>query len=84
MARGLTSHRLFWGFMFLLVGILALLQNYGYQIVDLERFWPIFLVMIGLWMMLHHRPMNADGNGGSGCAENMATTAPVARKRRRK
>lgn len=80
MARGLTSHRLFWGFMFLLVGILALLQNYGYQIVDLERFWPIFLVMIGLWMMLHHRPMNADGNGGC-CAENGKTT-PVKRRRK--
>lgn len=79
MARGLTSHRLFWGFMFLLVGILALLQNYGYQIVDLERFWPIFLVMIGLWMMLHHKPID----GGCCAQNNMTTTAPVARKRRR-
>ncbi len=81
MARGLTSHRLFWGFMFLLVGLLALLQNYGYQIVDLERFWPIFLVMIGLWMMLHHKPID----GGNNCCaqNNMTMTAPVARKRRR-
>lgn len=81
MARGLTSHRLFWGFMFLLVGLLALLQNYGYQIVDLERFWPIFLVMIGLWMMLHHKPIDGSSDGGGCVQSNM--TAPVARKRRR-
>ncbi len=71
MARGLMSHRLFWGFMFLLVGILALLQNYGLSPIDLDRFWPIFLVVIGLWIMLHHRP---DEN----------KTTPVIRKRRRK
>lgn len=81
MARGLTSHRLFWGFMFLLVGLLALLQNYGYQIVDLERFWPIFLVMIGLWMMLHHKPI--DGSSDGCCAQN-SMTAPVARNTRRR
>lgn len=69
MARGWMSSRLFWGFMFLLIGLLALMQNYGYQIVDLERFWPIFLVVIGLWMMLHHRHC---------CDENLTP----ARKRR--
>lgn len=56
MERASMSSRLFWGFMFILVGILALLQNYGYDIIDMERFWPVFLVVIGLWMMLHRRP----------------------------
>lgn len=79
MAKGLMSHRLFWGFMFLLVGILALLQNYGLSPIDLDRFWPVFLVVIGLWIMLHHKPID----GSSGCCAQNNMTAPVARKRRR-
>jgi hypothetical protein len=44
------SNRIFWGTVFVLVGILFLARNLGY--IDLHNtirtYWPVFLILIGI------------------------------------
>lgn len=42
-----------WGVLLIGVGVLALLDNFDYiSIVDFWQYWPLFLVVIGLGMMI--------------------------------
>ncbi|MDZ7289239.1 MAG: cell wall-active antibiotics response protein LiaF [candidate division KSB1 bacterium] len=53
----LTSRRLFWGTMLILIGVLFLLDNL--RVLDFEyvisRYWPLIIVLIGLRMILTRR-----------------------------
>ena len=48
------SSHLFWGVIFVIFGILLLLQNLDYLDVGevIETFWPVILILIGLKMLL--------------------------------
>lgn len=37
---------------FIFVGLLLLLRNYGYLEVDLGKLWPVVIILIGLSMLL--------------------------------
>lgn len=39
---------MFWGIIFLTIGIIALLQQFGYLPSDLDLFWPIIFIGLGL------------------------------------
>ena len=45
-----TSGKMFWGILFLGVGILLLLQNL--DILYFSETWPVILIVVGLAMML--------------------------------
>lgn len=51
----------FWGFIFIIAGLLLVLQNLGYNIDFWKYFWPILLILIGLSIFL--RPSRNNSNG---------------------
>ncbi len=48
----------------ILVGVLFLLNTMGWTEYGLDRFWPLILIVVGVWMFLR----NSGLLGGKGCA----------------
>jgi len=49
-----SDSKVFWGLLFVFVGIMFLLQEYF--VIDLwDTFWPLLLVLIGLYLILKSR-----------------------------
>ncbi len=46
------SGRLFWGIVFVISGILLWLSKFGYFKFDLDRDWPIFVILLGVYLIL--------------------------------
>ncbi len=65
------SGRLAWGIILLAAGVVLLLGNFGYLgWIRWDRWWPLILIAIGLWM-LGRRPSPAPpGPGSSPSAES--------------
>ncbi len=56
-----TKH-LFWGFMFLTLGILVLLNNISsidFYWLNIWDFWPLFLILIGISMLIREEAIRA-------------------------
>jgi len=47
--------RIFWGGLFILVGIWVWLSHFGLPFISFKRDWPVLLVIIGLWFVF--RPL---------------------------
>ena len=61
-----SSHRFFWGFFVIGLGLLFLSDNLG--IIDfgdfVSRFWPLILILVGLKMILTKRTSTSVHSGG--------------------
>ncbi len=44
--------RVFWGITFVTIGILIWLSKFGYFKFDLERDWPIFVILLGIYLVI--------------------------------
>ncbi len=44
--------RVFWGITFVAIGILIWLNKFGYFKFDLERDWPIFVILLGIYLVI--------------------------------
>ncbi len=45
------SNRFWFGMILLIIGLIFLLKNLGLVEFDFERFWPAFLIIIGLLIL---------------------------------
>ena len=52
--HGGYGHGMFMGALFLIVGILLLLSNYGILTTDLIKLWPIVFVILGIKKLMKH------------------------------
>jgi membrane-bound ClpP family serine protease len=47
-----THHdRFLWGAILIIIGVLFLLDNLGYSIGGIEKWWPLILVIIGIRLL---------------------------------
>lgn len=46
------SHNFFWGMMFLVIGILLLMNNFELLPVDLWHYWPVVIIIFGFKLLL--------------------------------
>jgi len=50
--RNMSSHshhdRFLWGIILIVIGVLFLLDNFGYSIGGIEKWWPVILVLVGV------------------------------------
>ncbi len=57
MERRRKSGRPGWGIILLVTGLIVLLGNLGYlDWIHLDRWWPVILIVIGLWMVVRRSP----------------------------
>lgn len=57
MERRRESARPGWGIILLITGLIVLLGNFGYlDWIHLDRWWPVILIVIGLWMVVRRSP----------------------------
>ena len=52
---------MFWGFLFIAIGIGWILQYMGYLPKDMDFFWPIVFIALGVSIILK--------KGGTGCCD---------------
>jgi len=47
--------RIFWGALFVLVGVWIWLSHLGISFISFKRDWPVLIIVIGIWIAL--RPL---------------------------
>jgi len=58
--RNMSSHyhhdRFLWGAILIIIGVLFLLNNLGYSIGGIGKWWPIILVLVGIRLIFRSSP----------------------------
>lgn len=54
------SRGLFWGFIFIIVGLLFLLDRF--RVLDIGDLWPLAIIAVGVWMIIKARSRSYEGS----------------------